>query len=241
MQWSSNLGLVAGIPLSPITAAISALRHARMFHPRGVVLHGTVNPAAMSGARGELAARLSGHVLARFSGALWKEARLPDVLGCALRFTRDVQLTPAPNTDDQDLLLATIRNPLTTLLAPLSTRANDFLRNDYFGVSPFLAPPLGEVKVRLRPITHLASDGKRDDRLRAALQAGPVLLRLDVRGSHLGATYEPLVYIQLHVLANINQEALRFDPFRAGRGLAPVGFVHHLRRAAYRGSQWGRG
>jgi hypothetical protein len=240
-RWLSRLGLAAGVPLAPITAGLSALRHARMFHPRGTLLLGDATPAAVGGARGELAACLAGPVLVRFSGALWKRAQLPDVLGCALRFTRVAEPSIVPDPQDQDLLLATIRHPLTTLLAALTTDAGDYLRNDYFGVSPFLAPALGRVKLRLRPITRLPGDGKRSDRLHAALRAQPLLLRLDVRESRLGAAYEPLAYIELREVANLDQEGLRFDPFRAGRGLEPVGFVHHLRIAAYRGSQWARG
>ncbi|MEO8183439.1 MAG: hypothetical protein ABI895_31785 [Deltaproteobacteria bacterium] len=39
---------------------------------------------------------------------------------------------------------------------------------------------------------------------------------------------------------DLDQEALRFDPFRAGRGVTPVGFVHALRRATYLASQRAR-
>jgi hypothetical protein len=40
----------------------------------------------------------------------------------------------------------------------------------------------------------------------------------------------------LHVL-DLDQEALRFDPFRAGRGIVPVGFVQWVRRLTYASSQ----
>ncbi len=40
--------------------------------------------------------------------------------------------------------------------------------------------------------------------------------------------------------ARVDDEALRFRPFRTGRGLKPRGFVHALRRGVYKVSQWSR-
>ena len=38
----------------------------------------------------------------------------------------------------------------------------------------------------------------------------------------------------------LDQQALQFSPFRAGRGLRPTGFVHGLRAATYALGQLGR-
>jgi hypothetical protein len=38
----------------------------------------------------------------------------------------------------------------------------------------------------------------------------------------------------------LDQEALRFDPFRDGRGITPVGFVHSMRKLTYLASQRAR-
>jgi hypothetical protein len=35
----------------------------------------------------------------------------------------------------------------------------------------------------------------------------------------------------------LDQGALRFDPFRNGRNIEPAGYVHHLRRLTYPTSQ----
>jgi hypothetical protein len=38
----------------------------------------------------------------------------------------------------------------------------------------------------------------------------------------------------------LDREALRFDPFRSGRGVRPVGFVHSMREGTYLASQAAR-
>ena len=133
--FDSRLAELAGTALgwvaAPAFAAVSAIRRARTFHPRGVVYAATVD--ALDGALGEA---LRGAALVRFSSAWWKgPAELPDALGCALRF----RYADAPSSeaagDDQDLLFATIRRPFTTPLSPLTTDAHDFLGNDYYAVS----------------------------------------------------------------------------------------------------------
>jgi hypothetical protein len=237
----SSLGLVAGAALAPLTALGSRLRHARLFHPRGIVLRGVAGP--VGGATPELRAigeRLAGPVFARFSGALWKERQWPDVLGCALRFSESAELALAPSAGDQDLLLATIRNPLTTLLAPLGTHSRDYLSNLYFGVSPFFVAPLGRVKLRLAPVRAAPSGESRAGRIVSALACGPVGLLLQARADRLGSRYRTLARIELHEAFTQDPRTLRFDPFAQGRGLEPVGVVHALRAASYAASQKAR-
>lgn len=237
----SSLGLVGGAALAPLTALGSRLRHARLFHPRGIVLRGVAEP--MHDATPELRAigeRLAGPVFARFSGAWWKEHQWPDVLGCALRFSESAELALAPGDGDQDLLLATIRNPLTTLLAPLGTHFRDYLSNFYFGVSPFFVAPIGRVKLRLAPERAAPSGESRARRIVSALACGPVVLQLQARADRLGARYRTLARIELHDAFTHDPRSLRFDPFAQGRGLEPVGVVHALRVASYAASQKAR-
>src|SRR4051794_13282844 len=112
MSFSERVGELVGWAMAPVTGGVSALRRARMFHPKGVVYRAEVTPAKDTRWRA-VAERLSGPAMARLSSAWWQERDLPDALGCALRFG-----------DDQDLLLATIRRPWTTPFAPLSTRVH---------------------------------------------------------------------------------------------------------------------
>jgi hypothetical protein len=240
---AGTAGLWAGRALAPLTALGSAVRHARLFHPAGIVVRGMAQPVPEPYQLRAAGMQLAGPILIRFSGGFWKTHPWPDVLGCAIRFTADDVPSATAGAGDQDLLLATIRHPLTTLLSPLSTHFDDYLGNDYFGVSPFEVPELGRVKLRLSPTpARVCPDGssRRDDRLRAALSESSICLRLQARAERSGASYHTIALIELGSEVAIDQEALHFDPFRTGRGLRPVGFVHGLRIASYRASRWAR-
>jgi hypothetical protein len=236
-------GLLLGAWLAPLTALGSALRRSRLFHPRGITLAGVASPVPEPPALHEVGLRLAGPVLVRFSGGFWRERQWLDVLGCAIRFTGAEAASAAALPDDQDLLLATIRHPATTLLASLSTQIADYLANDYFGVSPFEVAPLGRVQIRCSPASRRPSAAParlRDDRLRDELSERALLLSLQVRSKKLGPGYHSVAFIELGSEVAVDEQALRFDPFRAGRGLQPIGFVHHLRVASYAASRWAR-
>lgn len=234
-----RLGDLGGWLAAPWTFSGSWLRASRVFHPSGLVLRGHVVPAVTGGAALALAERMQGPVLLRFSGAWWKRHQWPDVLGLALRCTRDASSAQS-HAGDQDLLFATIRHPLTTALAPLSTDVSDYLANDYFGVSPFDADGLGRVKLRVTPLSRVTHGSDRRSALLEALRAGPLELLLETRPDRLAARYAPLVRIRIEGPATCDARELRFDPFVTGRGLQPVGFVHHVRRMAYAASRFGR-
>lgn len=238
------LGRLAGLGLAPLTATVSALRRARTFHPEGVVVRGRVEPMA-GGAWPRIASALAGHALVRLSTALFRRGAWPDVLGCAVRFTREVPDGVAARDDDQDLLLATIRRPWTMGFAPFTTDVTDHLANDLFGVCPFRVEE-GVVEWRLSPEQRSPAGSDRTARLEAAMRAGAAHLVLGVRrwpgvlvvGDH--PPFEPVVRLSLIERLDVDQDALRFDPHRAGRGVVPTGFVHGLRVAAYAASQRAR-
>ncbi len=251
-------GLLAGIALAPATGLLSAVRRSRMFHPSGLVCSAEAEAIAGSARARDVAARLAGPVLLRWSSAWWKTGEWIDVLGCALRFTHE-PLGSEPKPGDQDLLLATIQRPWTMPFAPWTTRDHDFLDNAYFGVSPFEVAPLGRIEWRLSvqptssasttsPKAPLGANGSssRRQKLEAAIAAGTGVLLLEWSPypgplkRPISAHFEPLLRIQLTGLVELDQRGLRFDPFRDGRGLQPVGFVHSMRRAAYWTSQRAR-
>ncbi|MEO6574700.1 MAG: hypothetical protein ABIP89_12725 [Polyangiaceae bacterium] len=235
-------GIVLGWAIGPVFAGISFARHARTFHPTGETFLANVEPFQVGARLGEI---LRGPALVRFSGALWKDERpRPDVLGCAIRFRRTWAHSPDPLPGDQDLLFATIRHPWTMPLAPFFTNARDFQGNDYFAVSPFDAPGFERCYFRLRPNRpprngyRLHEEG-RIERLRSAIAAGEALFRLDVRRE--GETrWFPLAVIDVREHAFVDQERLRFSPFRTGRDIVPRGFIHALRRGVYALSQLAR-
>ncbi len=243
-SWQRASGWIAGALLAPAVAVGSFARRARVFHPHGSVLWGHVTAVGDDAAWRALGGRLEGNVMARFSSAWWKWHDWPDVLGCALRFTDAAFPSVDPSAGDQDLLLATVRVPLTTLLAPLATRFDDFIDNAYFGVSPFAAPPLGRIKLRVRalqtPTTDDALGSSRIEKLEAALRQGPLLLSLEARPARVGTRYVPIATIALIDQVVVDQAQLSFDPFRSGRGITPVGFVHMMRKATYAASRSAR-
>ena len=114
-----QVGAGLGVLWAPAIAAITKLRHSRMFHPVGYTFAGFSDP--IDSPFNDLAEDLSGRVLARCSAALWKrDFEHLDVLGLALRFRRGEgpDLDERPRPGDQDLLTATIRSPLTMLASP---------------------------------------------------------------------------------------------------------------------------
>ena len=211
-----------------------------MFHPVGQTFTGRA--IAVGGPLGSIGEQLAGRVLARCSPALSKTGReWLDVLGIALRFRPGAG--PALDQDaalgDQALLFATVSTPLALPLAPLRTDAHDFLANRYWAVSPFAVHDHGRVELRLSPIGRAPSAGSREDRLRAAVAAGEAAWWLEARQT-LTRRWHPVARISLERATELDDRALRFDPFRTGSGLMPVGFVHSLRRAAYDASQHAR-
>jgi hypothetical protein len=238
MLLGERLGGALGWLSSPLFALGSAARHSRFLHPAGVVLGAVVEPVADADDRRlALAGRLRGQALVRFSAALWKGHReWMDVLGCAIRFREDDRDSVRPNDGDQDLLFATVRSPWTMPVAPLGTDAHDFLANRYFATAPFDAPGWGRVKWRLSPDCASAPGATRRDRLLSTVYLGKAVLSLEVRPTWT-RSYVPIARVVLVRAVDLDQNLLRFDPFRAGRGVEPRGFVHNLRRGAYAGSR----
>jgi len=238
---TSALGRVTGWITAPIFGAISLARHARTFHPHGrTFVARVVRHPDLALDLEPLAERLVGDALVRFSGALWKdEPHRPDVLGCAIRFRHDANETAEPEPGDQDLLLATILRPWTMPVAPMTTDVEDYLGNDYFAVSPFDVGLVHALYFRLRPEHASRSGDDRDARVDAAVACGDAALELDVGASPYGV-WSPIVRIELLRRAHVDDAALRFRPYRAGRGVEPRGFLNAMRRGVYAMSQWAR-
>lgn len=237
MRASEVLGFLGGIALAPLTGFGAAVRRARLFHPEGVLYRADANPLVSTGPRGVLAERLAGQVLVRLSTSIWRGGReWLDVLGMGIRFRSEEIPSVVPSPGDQDLLLATIRTPWTTTLAPLKTHWHDFLRNDYYAVSPFTVEGLGRVKFRMVSARVRLPGIDRGARLQRAVEENLASFRLEVK--KLGSrNWEPVIAMRLLERVDLDQEALRFDPFRSGRGIVPSGFVQWLRPATYWASQ----
>lgn len=235
-----RIGRAIGDAWAPAIDALARARRARVFHPTGHTFTGRIEPI-IGGVFDALGARLDGRTLVRVSGALWKQEReWLDVLGVGLRIRsgRGPALGALSAPGDQDLLFATIRSPLTMLLAPFVTDASDFLAT-YWAVSPFEAPRVGRIELRLRPLGRAVIGGSRINRLREAVRRGEAGWWLDARRTW-SRGWHPVAVIHLEKEITIDQAALAFDPFRAGAGLAPVGLVHAIRHAVYAASRRAR-
>jgi hypothetical protein len=226
--------------LAPLTAAGTSARGARLFHPSGTLVRGTATAIASEPALVNVAERLAGPVLIRFSGGWWKDREWPDLLGAAVRFT-DTPGTPAAAVGDQDLLMITTRSLWRLPLAPLTTHHHDYLDNVYHGAAGFIVDGVGAAEVRMVPRArpeHDAATGDRGQRLLAEAASAAVVLQVDVRPRH--GAWLPLVEIRLVGAARLDQDRLRFSAFRAGRGIQPTGFVQRLRKRTYAWSQAAR-
>jgi len=238
--WRERLGELVGHLCAAPVYAIARLRDARMFHPEGHMFVGSA--VAIPGPLGSIGAQLEGRVLARCSAALSRTGReWLDVLGIALRFRpgEGPPLDHRPALGDQDLLFATVPSPLALLLSPFLTDASDFVGSRYWATAPFTVHEHGRVELRLSPLSRAELPGSREHRLRHAVAAGCAAWWLEARRT-LTPTWYRVARIELEYPVEIDQRALRFDPFRAGLGLVPVGFVHSLRRGVYAASQRAR-
>ncbi|MDI1475804.1 hypothetical protein [Polyangium sp. y55x31] len=258
MRATEALGRAIGGVLSPITGEGSLLRRARLFHPDGVLFRADVRPLAREGAVGELAQRLAGPALVRLSSAWWRhEKELPDALGIAVRFCGRMPTATSVEASarDQDLLFATFQHIWSLPFAPLTTNVHDFLGNQYHAILPFYVLGLGRVKFRLMPSRQRQHDthGSRRERLERAVAAGNAVLRLEVAqvgaiGARLRSPeqilrmsrWQAVAVIDLEERSLVDQEALSFTPFHAGRGIMPIGPFQMMRAATYAASRTGR-
>lgn len=237
-----KLGLLAGALLSPMFLFGSALRGARVFHPRGICFRARVEPSvAMNAEHEELAWRLSGMALVRLSSALWRKEHclLPNLLGFSVRFRAGHPLE-APTADSQDLLTATARSPWSVILDAFGTHQHDFLLNHYYGISPFAIDGGGTVQFRVAPRPVRAPGKDRYQRIVNAVRDSDVVLLVQIKDQERSRRWETVAEIHLEQQVSIDESRLEFRPFRDGLGVTPKGFIHSLRPAAYAASRRGR-
>jgi hypothetical protein len=237
MKLEELLGFATGVALAPAAAVGSLLRQGRIFHPEGVVCRAQVTPATTSQGAVDVAAKLAGPAMVRLSGALWRREMRPDILGAAIRFRSDNSLNTKPGPDDQDLLFATIPAIPLLGLSLLTTQVHSYLWDDYYAIGIFEAAELGRIKLRLASPRVPPGTASRDESLDSAIANGRAVFDLQARLARVGSRYEPIARIELTARVDVDQEALRFSPFRNGRGIVPRGFINAARIAPYAASQ----
>lgn len=236
---AETLGHTWGAAVAPLFEAISRRRGASTFHPRGDQALAECTALGVSQWR-PLADALTGRALVRLSNALWRSARWPDALGCAVCLL-DERGEPA-----QNLLFATIRRPYTMPLAPFFTRVGDYLANRYYAVSPFLVPGLGAQKTWLRLTVERRPTesaphrwAERRARLENAIEREEAVFVIEASASPW-RNFTAVARMRLSQLLPIETPRRAFDPFLNQRGITPCGFIHALRHATYARSRSGR-
>lgn len=225
MKISEEVGKILGLPLGVIAFGISFLRNARTFHPTGILAHCTVKTFDNS------PIRFHPYALARFTGAIWKKNQvLPDVLGISFRFSEKPVTTTTPLQSDQDLLFASFRLAVQTPIAPFITKYQKFYLNTFYAVSPFQTENVyGKFSLNIREKN---SEGSRMENMLFNIREHATLL--------LRFNDEEVAEISLVEETHLDQEELKFNPYRNGLGICPRGLIHALRIFVYPMSQSGR-
>ena len=188
-------------------------------HPTGVLLSAVLSVPDDPRLPDDWRALDGSQGIARLSKAVGLPGRIPDVLGVALRF------------GSQDLLLATALAPCPVLQHVL-VPAGGFDRAHFSSLLPHRAGS-GIGIIRGKVHGRLASAAGQLD---AVAKAHGLEMTLEVAG--LAGGTRPVGRVMLGaVLENAPAPTVRFDPWRAGAGLGPVGPIQRLRAAAYAASR----
>ena len=218
-------------------AALSRLRGARIFHPRGVGFEATVTvERPVLGYPGvPLLKRPGSHpAVVRLSRAAGLPAPLPDALGLTVRLI-DLH---GPGRHQDFLLVTSVDAPL--LHHVLLPAPGGFLAQSYSSLLPYRIGGHTQL-VGAEPIDGAErDDGGRPERLVAKATART--LRFSLGLAPLGGKLHHVATLEVgdRLDADVT-ERLAFTPWNSGGGIEPVGPLQGLRRAAYAGSQRGRG
>ena len=215
--------------------ALSRARGARIFHPRGIahaaVLH--VGAAHRNYTGVPLLEHPGEHpAVVRFSRGVGLPEPLPDVLGVALRL-----LDAHGSSRHQDFLLATSGHP--PLLRHLLLPGVGWFGQDFSSLLLYRVG--GRIRVvGARAASPVPAEGRGMPGLEAAAAGGSLRFRLTLASP--GGRWEVIGELVVGArLPDEETEALAFTPWHSGGGILPVGPLMGVRRAAYRGSQRGRG
>jgi hypothetical protein len=222
----------AGWAVSGVLAVVAAVRRGKAVHPHGAVHRATLrvpgDPAAPSAARllsepGEHAA------IVRFSRSVGLPRPLPDLLGMSIRV-----LDAYGDGRHQDLLLVTSVD--LPLIHHVFVPAGDVQARIYSSSLPFSA---GEERFLIGALPRSNSPrpqgGNELDRLARAAATGE--LRFDLAVAPLEGRFRPVAELQVGERLGPELDALRFNPFNCGGGMAPSGMFNRWRAGAYPLSQ----
>jgi hypothetical protein len=191
---------------------LSQLRGARIFHPHGIGYDARVAITSGWDEVPALAPAAEHRAIVRLSRAVGLPAPLPDAHGIALRLP-DVH---GPGRHQDFLLVTSSSGPLLQhlLLPGVAPR------------QPYSSLLLYKIGGDIRVVGALPDGDGRFKLAVAPLRGGWHPIGQLILGAALPGEYT---------------EQLAFNPWNTGDGIRPIGPLMGLRRAAYRGSQRGRG
>lgn len=238
-RWSDRvIDAVAGPVTGLATGIGSALRGARLFHPRGRAFRATFRVEGDPRFAGTvLGAPGRRRAIARFSRGTGFAEPWPDMLGMAVRLLDAGPADGGEGSDQwQDLLLLSslpgvgVRNLIVFRPGYGSTfySSIDRLR---LGEHTVVLGARAEFRGEPAALPRLSELAAARDRVEFAYSTAPVTGEWSVPVARLSLGDE---------LGEDEAASLRFSPFHRAGGIEPVGAVNTLRRLGYAGSQRGR-
>jgi hypothetical protein len=222
------LGLVLG--------AVAGLRRGKAVHPDGVVYDArlVVAGADAAPAQAALLRRPATHrAIVRFSRSVGMPRPIPDLLGMSIRV-----LDAYGRHEHQDLLLVSSAD--LPLVHHIFLPATDLQQRPYSSSLPYRAGGelflVGALPDERSP---RPDGGNEFDRLDVAARTGR--LRFQVAVASLAGRFHPVAELQVGRRLAPAVDALRFNPWNTGGGMAPAGWLNGARDRAYTFSQaaWG--
>jgi hypothetical protein len=215
-----------------VLGAVAGARRGKAVHPHGAVYEGrlVVTGAPVAPPAAILLSQPGEHrAIVRFSRSLGLPRPLPDLLGLSLRV-----LDAYGRGRHQDLLLVTSVD--LPVLHHLFLPAGDVQQRPYTSSLPYRAGAdlflVGALPVAGSP---RPPGGTELDRLRAA--AATERLSFELAIAPMRGRFERVATVRIGDPLPAELDALRFNPWNTGGGMAPAGWLNGARDLAYRLSQ----
>jgi hypothetical protein len=229
---TSPMAQAAGLSLGAVLGVIAGLRGGKAVHPRGVVYEArlSVTGAGAAPPAATLLSRPGEHrALARFSRSVGLPRPIPDLLGLAIR----VLDAHGPGEHQDFLLVSSADRPV---LHHIFLPASDVQQRPYTSALPYQAS--GEHFLVGALPDHRSPRPNGDNEFeRLELAAGTGQLRFQLAVAAPKRRFQPVAELRIGARLPPEADALRFNPWNTGGGMAPAGVLNGARDRAYKLSQ----